>query len=843
MPPKQKREEILKKKREAAKARLIKIKNDPIKLEEYKEKERLKYLKKKKEKGQRKTISEMTPRQQRKTRKMWRKYSAEHRRKQVISDKTNYFMRCSTPPASDDEMHAHIAPENEENRRRREAQNRSQRQRRLRIKEIKEKDKLICALKSKLNSQRQKYRRFKNKMKKDRSFVTPKSKIQQMAEDPQQKNELVKKALFGEVMQTQISLNISSATTHQDRSNFKRFLAGKIVDKYKLWRHNNVGFTYKNLGHNKTKPVGSNDKQKLRNVVQTFYEDDSNSRQAAGKKECISHQNVTKQKRYLMDSLQNLHKKFLQMGQQKISYALFCRLRPYWVIPPKVSDRETCACITHENVDLKISALQNSKILGFNSFQKLLQILCCDRYSENCLARTCDTCAANTLHYDEYDDKRDITFKQWVHARELIQDQTTKKERYVTKYKKQVKEVKPKDLILQLEGDVQKLLKHERNIVHQYETIKSLKQILTDKDAIIHMDFSENYNAKYNREIQSFHFGGSRMQICLHTVVVYTKDSTACYCTISSNLSHNVGAIWAHLEPVLKSLPSTVENLHFLSDGPVTQYRNKTMFFILACRLLEFYSNTITFSWNYHEAGHGKGAPDGIGATCKRTADQMIAQNRDITNLDEFVHALREKCPRINIYVIEQAAIEKVSNMIRESERKLVSFKGTLLVHQVSGSIYRPNRLLMKELSCFCDPDACEHYKLGILEYENNVDHLDVDNIFTDSETEFLKQAPDTNKAKLSFGSGDYILVKFPMGKKEYRYAAICSNFDEEEEELTVTFLKVCDDNLTLFRVDENDVADISLDHVIEKLSIPNLNFKGNRLFYKFKKSVNVFEK
>lgn len=41
------REEILQKKREAEKARLSRIRNDPVKLAEYKEKERLRYLKKK----------------------------------------------------------------------------------------------------------------------------------------------------------------------------------------------------------------------------------------------------------------------------------------------------------------------------------------------------------------------------------------------------------------------------------------------------------------------------------------------------------------------------------------------------------------------------------------------------------------------------------------------------------------------------------------------------------------------------------------------------------------------------------------------------------------------------
>nr|CAI5869409.1 unnamed protein product [Callosobruchus analis] len=50
MPSKQSREEILKKKREAERARLLRIKSDPIKLAEYKEKERQKYLKKRGEK-------------------------------------------------------------------------------------------------------------------------------------------------------------------------------------------------------------------------------------------------------------------------------------------------------------------------------------------------------------------------------------------------------------------------------------------------------------------------------------------------------------------------------------------------------------------------------------------------------------------------------------------------------------------------------------------------------------------------------------------------------------------------------------------------------------------------
>lgn len=31
-----------------------------------------------------------------------------------------------------------------------------------------------------------------------------------------------------------------------------------------------------------------------------------------------------------------------------------------------------------------------------------------------------------------------------------------------------------------------------------------------------------------------------------------------------------------------------------------------------------------SITWNYSEAGHGKGAPDGVGATIKRTVDSYV---------------------------------------------------------------------------------------------------------------------------------------------------------------------------------------------------------------------------
>ncbi|XP_060801187.1 uncharacterized protein LOC132904255 [Amyelois transitella] len=863
MPPKKKiplsKEEKAKKKSEQAKKRLEKIKNDPVSLAEYKEKERLKYLRKK-EKGQRKCVKDMTPREHRKVKKNWITYSAAYRQNKKVVKHADKYIDENTPPTSDGENGLQVPQQRNleqqvddinvpciADRRQAEAKRRSILQRKIRNKQLRKKNQVIAELKKKIASQRQKYKRLKCHIKKSKKALTPRSKINELANDPNQKAELVKKALFGEVIQTQILEKKQETKTYKEKNRLKMALSGSIVKKYKIWRLGGKAVTYKNMGFNRTKSTKKNSKNKMIAIIRQFYEDDSNSRCAAGKKECITRNGIKKQKRFLLDSLKNLHQKFLSTNSMTIGYSLFCQLRPFWVVEPKLTDRDTCACVTHENVDLKLVALKYANILNFATHQSALQTVCCDRYSEKCLSRTCDRCSMKNLPYNEFDNSDEILVKQWRNSKELIKDITTKKERYVMKYKKETQKLKPYDLIGQLEEtDLPKLFQHEMNIVHQYNTVKSLKESLTEKDAIIHMDFSENYTTKCNQEIQSYHFGGSRTQISLHTVVVYSKDMTTSHCTVSLNLAHGTGAIWAHLEPVLATLPSTVENLHFLSDGPVTQYRNKTMFYILGCRIQDFYPLAISYSWNFHEAGHGKGAPDGVGATCKRSADKHIAQHGDITNLHDFVVALREKCPGIKVSIIEDVNIDRVNKMIKENEDKQKAFKGTLLVHQVRGNVYMPNRIFMKALSCFCDDDGCEHFKLGTLEYQTNINRLQVSTVYSDSEDDvpLASTSRDWQEiSKTNYGSGDYVLIKLTMRKKEYRYAAICSKYDEVDGELTVAFLKVSNDHGTEFKLNDNDIADVPYEDVIEKLPVPKLVNKRNTTIYRFNKPVNVFEK
>ncbi|KAF9794081.1 hypothetical protein SFRURICE_013546 [Spodoptera frugiperda] len=395
-------------------------------------------------------------------------------------------------------------------------------------------------------------------------------------------------------------------------------------------------------------------------AVANFFEDDSNSGLGAGKKDRPIQQ-ISETEEPIQTKLSNL-----------------LQTQTFWIVKPKVDQRDTCLCITHANIDLKLTALHNGKILNYNSYQKLLQELCCDRYNEQCISRECQKCLNKTPSYKEFNDKKSIIYKKWIAEKAEFIDPKSKNTRRVTKHIKKSLDVNPRYLITELHEDLEKLFRHERNILHQFNSIKQLKNSLTEEDVLIHVDFSENYVTKYAQEIQAFHFGGSRTQISLHTVVVYLKDK------------------------------------------------------------------------------------------------------------------------------IKNDTIQEMSAKIEQEGSKIKNFVGTLKVHQVTGKFY--NSLDRKIL------------------YED-MQKLRVEDVFTDSETE-NDAGPSCITTGNAFNTGDYILVKLPAKNMEYRYVSVIDIIDEEEDELRVTFLKLCDKKGQTFRIDQMDVADVAMNQVIEKLPNPNLLMK-----------------
>ena len=110
----------------------------------------------------------------------------------------------------------------------------------------------------------------------------------------------------------------------------------------------------------------------------------------------------------------------------------------------------------------------------------------------------------------------------------------------------------------------------------------------------MHIDFSENYVCKMQNEVLSAHFGASKKQISLHTGVYYVgHDGEAnTFCTISESLLHGPAAMWAHLDTVLNLIQNKhpeIDTIHYFSDGPCTQYKQKANVFLFTHRVSKGY--------------------------------------------------------------------------------------------------------------------------------------------------------------------------------------------------------------------------------------------------------------
>lgn len=153
----------------------------------------------------------------------------------------------------------------------------------------------------------------------------------------------------------------------------------------------------------------------------------------------------------------------------------------------------------------------------------------------------------------------------------------------------------------------------------------------------------------------------------------YASDTKQAFCTASKQLKHDPIAIVNHLQPIFEVIGPNITTLNFLSDSPSSQYRNKSMFYSMFHFIIPSFPNLNKLTWNYSESGHGKGAPDGIGAVVKRTADKVVSSNaEDIANFETFFQCIEQRVKKVKIIAIKNV---RNSNQ-EEAAKKAPAVKG-----------------------------------------------------------------------------------------------------------------------------------------------------------------------
>jgi hypothetical protein len=526
-----------------------------------------------------------------------------------------------------------------------------------------------------------------------------------------------------------------SLPRYRDKDVLRRiYHSGKIKKKYrKIMKSLGPRRAYKgevsNLEYKKKQPTRKI--TKLKEEVVRFLEKDCNSRMTAGVNETITRNKIKKQKRFLTKSLEDLHKEFLSTSTYKVSYTGFTKLRPFWIMFPRFDKRDTCACKTHENMDLLIKKLSYEKVLPEASSKALLNQITCDREKESCMLRKCTECKDKQPQLLPSDMEKQVKFSQWETITETYLEKKTDangKETHVTrKVKRTVKTEKfgtKHEVMTILKQQLPNYMRHVYYMNHQYKVLSEMRSSLSQDQICCWVDWGENYVTKMAKEIQSVHFGASRQQLSLHSSVGYSHDDKGCFCTLSECRDHGPPEIMAHLIPVVKLMLKKASEPHhvlFQSDSPVTQYRGSKMFAFLVEVFPEIFPSVHSISWNYTEAGHGKGPVDGVSSKVKTAANDEVAKGKDIDTFQKFVDCAM-KIKNITTMVVSEDEIE----VMKRTPVNAQTFKGTMNVHQVTWSRENPKLLQFNYLSCFdCPPGSkCQHYHLGSLNYSPQIEAL-----------------------------------------------------------------------------------------------------------------------
>jgi hypothetical protein len=248
-------------------------------------------------------------------------------------------------------------------------------------------------------------------------------------------------------------------------------------------------------------------------LVRDFYVRDDNSRLSSGKKEVKMVKNHgPEQLRYLSDFKGNLFLKFSAEFPQKCKLAKFYSLCPTFVIRAK--SNKQCLCQRCTNLELLIHALwTNGYIISYNKGLLLTAITCAnakDPYS--CAIRTCEDCHALFGHDpSRVQTGQVVSYSAW--ERNAEKNGTFCIEKRAT----------AAEALCEFERQLSVYAGHQFRINAFYAHQRTLRASLSDMEAIIHIDFSENWSCRRAMEVQAAHFGGSHAQVTIHQGIIYFK--------------------------------------------------------------------------------------------------------------------------------------------------------------------------------------------------------------------------------------------------------------------------------------------------------------------------------
>ncbi|XP_063058524.1 uncharacterized protein LOC134452079 [Engraulis encrasicolus] len=249
-----------------------------------------------------------------------------------------------------------------------------------------------------------------------------KKRLQRAQREPSTPPSVRKTLDYHQILTTQIKDTYRQARKEKDRQLIARVVVGGIITKYRKRKKSEsvLGFSKKrrNLsgwgtGTFQRKKITTFDEAK--DKVKDFFTRDDVSRITTGKKQTSTKDKKKMQKRFLVDTMKNLHRKYLSENPGRLSYSLFCRLRPFWVVKPSLADRDTCMCKLHENLAFVTQKLKLLQLINTTALEELVAQICCSTTNKQCMYGECNHCKNSVIPMsDLFKPEEEVVCPQWI---------------------------------------------------------------------------------------------------------------------------------------------------------------------------------------------------------------------------------------------------------------------------------------------------------------------------------------------------------------------------------------------------------------------------------------------
>jgi len=437
----------------------------------------------------------------------------------------------------------------------------------------------------------------------------------------------------------------------------------------------------------------------LKEQVYKFYMDDQYSRCSPGKGDYVKVKGEKLQKRICNDYVRNLHTAFLALHPTlTVSLSTFYRLRPGQVLTSKYLTKDTTCCQKHQNFQLMLKAL--SKVVPYVKCITSPDAFIEEYDTQEKIQQLLDT-------FDEEAHQGMIVYEQWGR----VNDSTDGKVK--TRIVKM--EDEPAEFMEKFMQKYLLFVDHNHRANHQYAEQRRCKQQLKPGECLVQVDFIQNYACLVQDAAQSSFF--DQTQVTVHASVVYYREEEEgdlkhkSFVHASPVNTHNAAMVCAILDKLWtedfreEKERLGIHTVHYYSDSPFSQYRNKWMFNFVATHQRKY---GIKATWDYFETGHGKGPCDGVGGSIKRLADDAQKFGKRIQDAEDFVKwAAESDSVSYLVSYISQERFDQFKADYEYLKTILMTLNGSARLHAVRPS-GTDGIVEWRDTSCKCTPeDEC----------------------------------------------------------------------------------------------------------------------------------------